>query len=109
VSDNRQVCSSKAEISYVAALHAKLPVTLCDPSQIVLSAGTKRFTSWLDKDVAKGRLSQADANEARDRLSVINGDGTQGNTIEADTSLVVEVRIARLRALTTRQYLRYLT
>lgn len=90
----------EAEDSYVAALHAKLPVALYDPSQAVLSAGTKRFGSWLDKDVSKGRLSQGDANDARDRLSVIKGDGTQGDSIKDDTSLVVEVSSCKPQELT---------
>lgn len=100
--------SSTAENSYVAALHAKLPVNLYDPSQSVLSAGTKRFASWLDKDVAKGRLSQGDADDARDRLLAVKGDGTQGDAIKDDTSLVVEVSGREAGSAHGRLYLRFL-
>ena len=77
--------------SYVTALHAKVPVTVYDPSASVLSAGVKRFEGWLAKDVSKGRLSKEVAEEARSRFSAVKGDGTEGEIIKDDTSLVVEV------------------
>lgn len=77
----------------MTALHARVPVTVYDPSQSVLSAGVKRFEGWLAKDVSKGRLSKEHAEEARERFSAIKGDGTEGEVIKDDTGLIIEVGI----------------
>ena len=77
--------------SYVTALHARIPVTIHDPSSSVLSTGMKRFESWLDKDVAKGRLTKDQAGEAKERIRGVKGDGTEGEVMKDDTDLVIEV------------------
>lgn len=77
--------------SYVTALHARVPVTVYDPSASVLSAGVKRFEGWLAKDVSKGRLTKEVAEEARSMFTAVKGDGTEGEVIKDDTSLIIEV------------------
>ena len=82
----------------MTALHARIPVTLHDPSSSVLSASLKRFDGWLDKDVSKGRLSKEDAEAARDRVKGVKGDGTEGGeALKDDTDLVIEVGICVIR------------
>lgn len=85
----QNICNLHAR--YVAALHARIPVTIHDPSASVLSSGVKRFEGWLDKDVAKGRLTREVADEARSRIRGVKGDGTEGEVIKDDTDLVIEV------------------
>lgn len=84
--------------SYVTAVHARIPVTIHDPSASVLSSGVKRFESWLAKDLAKGRISKEDAEAARARLKDIKGDGTDGHHLREDTDLVVEVRQCEVKS-----------
>jgi len=81
-----------AENSYVAALHAKVPLTIYDPSPKVLSSALTKLDSLLGKDVAKNRISQADSDAARERVKGVNGDGTSGEVIEG-VDLVIEVRL----------------
>lgn len=56
-------------IALVAAQKAGLPVTLVDASQKSLDKGLSFADKLLAKDVAKSRISQADADAARARLS----------------------------------------
>lgn len=81
-----------AENSYVAALHAKVPLTIYDPSPKVLSSAFTKLDTLLGKDVAKNRISQADSDAARERVKGVNGDGTSGEVIEG-VDLVIEVRL----------------
>jgi 3-hydroxybutyryl-CoA dehydrogenase len=46
-----------------------VPVRLIDTSQASIDKGLKFADKLLAKDVSKGRLSQADADAARERLS----------------------------------------
>ena len=79
------------ENSYVTALHAKVPLTIYDPSPKVLSSALTKLDTLLGKDVAKNRISQADSDAARERVKGVNGDGTSGEVIEG-VDLVIEVR-----------------
>ncbi|ETS59636.1 hypothetical protein PaG_06562 [Moesziomyces aphidis] len=59
-------------IAYVAALKAQIPsVMLCDASAGQLSKGVAFFETLLKKDVAKGKVSQSDADAARARLVTV--------------------------------------
>jgi 3-hydroxybutyryl-CoA dehydrogenase len=78
--------------SYVAALHAKVPLTIYDPSPKVLSSALTKLESLLSRDVSKNRISQADSDQARERVKGVNGDGTSGEVIEG-VDLVIEVRL----------------
>jgi hypothetical protein len=82
---------SLTDKSYVAALHAKVPLTIYDPSPKVLSSALTKLDSLLGKDVSKNRITQADADSARERVKGVNGDGTSGEVIEG-VDLVIEVR-----------------
>jgi len=76
--------------SYVAALHAKVPLTIYDPSPKVLSSAMTKLESLLSRDVSKNRISQSDSDQARERVKGVNGDGTTGEVIEG-VDLVIEV------------------
>ncbi|KAI9511436.1 3-hydroxyacyl-CoA dehydrogenase [Russula earlei] len=58
-------------IAYVAALRAKVAVQLYDRSPEQISKGLNLMDRLLAKDAAKGRISEADAKHARERVSVI--------------------------------------
>ncbi|EIW80483.1 hypothetical protein CONPUDRAFT_73597 [Coniophora puteana RWD-64-598 SS2] len=60
-----------AGIAFVSALRAKVPVLVHDKSQEQLSKGLALMDKLLAKDVQKGRLQQADADEARARVRVV--------------------------------------
>ncbi|KAI0060614.1 hypothetical protein BV25DRAFT_1827803 [Artomyces pyxidatus] len=60
-------------IAFVAALRAKVPVLLHDRSPEQVQKGLALMDKLLAKDVAKGRIQQGDATEARDRVQVVNG------------------------------------
>lgn len=82
--------------SYVAALHAKVPVTLYDPSPAVLSTSLRRLDKLFARDVEKGRLDAGVAEAARERVQGCEGDGTglEGTReMQDNVDLVVEVRL----------------
>ena len=56
-------------IAYVATVHAQLPVTVLDSNRNQLERQMKFFDLLLQKDVQKGKLTQAEASESRKRLS----------------------------------------
>ncbi|KAF2396249.1 3-hydroxybutyryl-CoA dehydrogenase [Trichodelitschia bisporula] len=56
-------------IALVAAQRAKVPVRLIDNSQASLDKGLKFADKLLEKDVAKQRITQDEATEARSRLT----------------------------------------
>ncbi|RDB25009.1 3-hydroxybutyryl-CoA dehydrogenase [Hypsizygus marmoreus] len=75
-------------IALVAALRAKVPVLLHDRSSEQITKGLSLVDKLLAKDVAKGRLTDEQAKEARDRISVVGGDvGIKGLR---DVDMVVE-------------------
>ncbi|EIN06667.1 hypothetical protein PUNSTDRAFT_115190 [Punctularia strigosozonata HHB-11173 SS5] len=61
-------------IAYVAALRAKVPVLLMDRSKTQIEKGLSLFSKLLEKDTAKGKISSEDAKDAKDRVSVVEGD-----------------------------------
>ncbi|EIW53989.1 uncharacterized protein TRAVEDRAFT_31193 [Trametes versicolor FP-101664 SS1] len=58
--------------AFVSAVHAKVPVLLHDRSAAQVKSGLSLMDKLLAKDVAKGKLSQEAAKEARDRLTVVD-------------------------------------
>ncbi|KAH9856753.1 3-hydroxyacyl-CoA dehydrogenase [Lenzites betulinus] len=59
-------------IAFVSAVHAKVPVLLHDRSSAQVKSGIALMDKLLAKDVAKGKLSQEAAKEARDRVTVVD-------------------------------------
>ena len=76
-------------IALVYALRAKVPVLLHDRSPEQLTKGLSLIDKLLAKDVAKGRLTNEQAKEARDRVSVVGRE--QGIKGLRDVDMVVEV------------------
>ncbi|KAH7910045.1 3-hydroxyacyl-CoA dehydrogenase [Hygrophoropsis aurantiaca] len=72
-------------IALVSALRAKVPVLIHDRSRDQVSKGLSLVDKLLAKDVTKGRIQQSEANEARERLRIVDG-------IEAmrDVDMVIE-------------------
>ena len=72
----------------VSALRAKVPVLLHDRSKDQIMKGLSLVDKLLAKDVGKGKLTDTEAKEARDRLSVVG-------SLEdlRDVDMVVEVCI----------------
>lgn len=80
-------------IAYVAAVRAKVPhVSICDASGAQLAKSVSFFEELLAKDVAKGRLDAADAQDARRCLRPIGG--SLSKFIHAKPDMVVEVRLS---------------
>jgi 3-hydroxybutyryl-CoA dehydrogenase len=77
-------------IAYVAALRAKVPVKLYDRSSEQISKGLNLMDKLLAKDVAKGKIQEGDAHQARDRVSVVDQD--LGVRALRDVDMVIEVR-----------------
>ena len=73
-------------IAFVSAVHAKVPVLLHDRSATQVKSGLSLMDKLLAKDVAKGKMTQEAAKEARDRVSVVD---SLSNF--RDTDMVVEV------------------
>jgi len=59
-------------IAMVSALRAKVPVLLHDRSKDQITKGLSLVDKLLAKDVGKGKLTNTEAKEARDRLSVMD-------------------------------------
>lgn len=78
-------------IALVAAIRAKVPVYLHDRSPEQIIKGLGLIDKLLAKDVAKGRLTNEQAKEARERVKVVEREqGIQGLR---DVDMVVEVRM----------------
>ncbi|WVW86402.1 hypothetical protein I302_108448 [Kwoniella bestiolae CBS 10118] len=80
-------------IAYVSAVHAKIPITIYDPSSSVLSSATDKYKSLISRDVSKSRLTSEQADEALSRFSTSQGDGSEGGgegSIRDDVDLVIE-------------------
>lgn len=75
-------------IAYVAALRAKVPVQLYDRSSEQISKGLNLMDSLLAKDVSKGKIQEAEARHARERVSVI--DHSTGVRGLRDADMVIE-------------------
>ncbi len=80
-------------IAFVSAVHAKVPVLLHDRSAAQVKSGLSLMDKLLAKDVAKCKLSQEAANEARDRLTVVD----ELKSFR-DADMVVEVRQSPFRS-----------
>jgi len=76
-------------IALVSALRAKVLVLLHDRSPEQITKGLGLMDKLLAKDVAKGRLTNEQAKEARDRVSVVGRE--QGIKGLRDVDMVVEV------------------
>ncbi|KAF5375547.1 hypothetical protein D9615_009135 [Tricholomella constricta] len=75
-------------IALVAALRAKVPVLLHDRSPDQVKKGLSLMDKLLERDVAKGRITSEQSKEARDRVTVVDGDvGVKGLR---DVDMVVE-------------------
>ncbi|KIK22730.1 hypothetical protein PISMIDRAFT_679948 [Pisolithus microcarpus 441] len=59
-------------IAFVSALRARVPVLLHDQSKDQVARGLALMDKLLSKDVAKGRIQLNEAQEARDRVRVVN-------------------------------------
>ena len=68
-------------------MHAKVPVLLHDRSKEQVAKGLALVDKLLAKDVGKGRLTDLQAKETRERISVV--DSLEGMR---DVDMVVEVR-----------------
>lgn len=78
-------------IALVSALRAKVPVLLHDQSSEQVSKGLSLVDKLLTKDVAKGRLTDEEAKEARAKITVVNPElGIKGLR---DVDMVIEVLI----------------
>lgn len=75
-------------IALVSALRAKVPVLLHDRSQEQITKGLGLIDKLLTKDVSKGKLTDVEAKEARERIRVV--DSMEGLR---DADMVVEVRL----------------
>ena len=76
-------------IAYVASLRAKVPVLLVDRSSVQIQKSLSLMDKLLAKDVAKGKLSEQEAKDARQRITVVPEE--QGIEGLKDVDLVVEV------------------
>ncbi|WWC64816.1 uncharacterized protein I303_107430 [Kwoniella dejecticola CBS 10117] len=80
-------------IAYVSAVHAKIPITIHDPSSSVLSSALDRYKTLLSRDVSKSRLTQEEADEALGKFRTVQGDGSgegPGEALKDDVDLVIE-------------------
>nr|XP_019010540.1 3-hydroxybutyryl-CoA dehydrogenase [Kwoniella pini CBS 10737]OCF49321.1 3-hydroxybutyryl-CoA dehydrogenase [Kwoniella pini CBS 10737] len=80
-------------IAYVSAVHAKIPITIHDPSSSVLSSALDKYKSLISRDVSKSRLTQEQADEALGKFSIVQGDGSGegiGEPLKDDVDLVIE-------------------
>ncbi|KAF9562995.1 hypothetical protein CPC08DRAFT_742005 [Agrocybe pediades] len=75
-------------IAMVSAVRAKVPVLLHDRSAEQVKKGLSLMDKLLAKDVSKGRLTNEEAKEARDRVSVVSNEaGIRGFR---DVDMVIE-------------------
>jgi len=59
-------------IALVSSLHAKVPVLLHDRSKDQVAKGLALIDKLLAKDVGKGRLTDIQSKEARERIIVVS-------------------------------------
>ncbi|PVG02559.1 putative 3-hydroxybutyryl-CoA dehydrogenase [Serendipita vermifera] len=75
-------------IAYVTSLRAKLPVMIVDKSPVQIEKSLSLMDKLLAKDVSKGKITQQEADDARQRVTVVPHDvGISGLK---DVDLVVE-------------------
>jgi len=78
-------------IAYVSTLRAKVSVLLSDKSQTQIKSGLAFFDKLLAKDMDKGKITNGEAKEARDRLRVVEDVKSM-----RDVDMVIEVGNADL-------------
>ncbi|WVF67316.1 hypothetical protein IAT40_002067 [Kwoniella sp. CBS 6097] len=61
-------------IAYVSAVHAKVDVSLHDPSSSVLNSAMNKYKDLLNRDVKKSRMTQDEADQALGRVKPLKGD-----------------------------------
>ena len=72
----------------MSALRAKVPVLVYDRSATQITKGLALVDKLLAKDVTKGKITNEEAKEARDRITVVKDDvGVKGLR---DVDLVIE-------------------
>ena len=87
-------------IAFVSALRAKVPVLLHDRYLSQLRDGLALMDKLLAKDVSKGKISQADATDARGLVTVVTPDeGLEGLR---DADMIIEVRRSDITPLNRR-------
>ncbi len=59
-------------IAYVAATRAKLPVLLYDKSKDQVDRSLSLADRLLGKDIQKGKLQESEAQDARERITVVD-------------------------------------
>lgn len=94
---NQDEGCTRADYSYVTALHARVPLTIYDPSPSVLSSALSKLDSLLAKDVEKKRITQDVATRTRELVQGVQGDGTEGSQVVDGVDLVIEVGENSLR------------
>ena len=77
-------------IAYVAALRAKVDVHLYDVSSEQMDKGLKLMDKLLAKDASKGKITELEAKEAKERVTVIPGD--KGIAGLRDVDMAIEAR-----------------
>ncbi|KAK4688682.1 hypothetical protein P7C73_g1418, partial [Tremellales sp. Uapishka_1] len=88
-------------IAFVAAVHAKLPLTIHDPSPSVLSSAMKKFEGLLSRDVEKNRMTSEFKENVLSRVRGVQSDGTAGMD---EVDLVIEA-IPEIPALKTNLFI----
>jgi len=79
-------------IAMVSALRAKVPVLLYDRSPEQVKKGLSFVDKLLAKDITKGRLTNEQAKESRDRITVVGQE--QGIKGLRDVDMVIEVQLS---------------
>lgn len=74
-------------IAYVASVQARLPVLIHDRSREQIDKSLKLMDTLLAKDVKKGKIAEADAKDARERITIV--DSISGFR---DADMCIEVR-----------------
>lgn len=75
-------------IAYVSAVHAKVPVLLYDKSKDQVAKGLALMDKLLAKGVHKGVLDSSDAQDARERVAIVDSVAAL-----RDADMTVEVRL----------------
>lgn len=81
-------------IAYVASTRARLPVLIFDKSKDQIERSLSLMDSLLSKDVKKGKLQEAEAKEARERITVVDA-----MNAFRDVDLCIEVGPSCMKAI----------
>lgn len=83
-------------IAYVSALHAKAQVQLVDADPSQLEKAVSFFGSLLAKDVKKGKISEIQAKEARERLQTVSSIEKLASGSSSSPQMAIEAVTERL-------------